>query len=66
MTWDDLQLVHVVFIGLNSFMWFSLYVASTSDPGYLPRNILQYDLVLQQVNYSFLKFIFKFLGNSYN
>lgn len=49
MTWNDLSLLHILFIGLNLIMWVSLYAASTSDPGFLPRNIPEYHQVLQMV-----------------
>ena len=31
-------------------MWVSLFHASTSDPGYLPRNVPEYDLAIKQVS----------------
>jgi len=48
-TWYDLQLLHVVFLFLNVVMWFCLFHASTTDPGYLPRNIPEYDMAIKQV-----------------
>jgi len=40
----------MIFFILNIFMWFSLFHASTSDPGYLPRNVPEYDLAIKQVS----------------
>ncbi|CAH1776296.1 unnamed protein product [Owenia fusiformis] len=48
-TWYDLQILHVIFIVLNVIMWISLYHCNTIDPGYLPRNIPEYDLAIKQV-----------------
>ena len=39
----------MIFIGLNILMWISLYCASTIDPGYLPRNIPEYDDAIRSV-----------------
>lgn len=30
-------------------MWISLYHANTTDPGFLPRNIPEYDQAIRQV-----------------
>lgn len=49
-TWNELQLVHLVFFIVNVIMWFCLFHASTTDPGFLPRNILEYDLAIKQVS----------------
>ncbi|XP_060553590.1 uncharacterized protein LOC132732310 isoform X2 [Ruditapes philippinarum] len=48
-TWYDLQLVHTVFFFMNVVMWFCLFHCSTTDPGYLPRNIPEYDMAIKQV-----------------
>ena len=37
---------------MNVFMWFCLFHASTVDPGYLPRNIPEYDMAIKQVDYN--------------
>lgn len=50
-TWNELQLVHIVFFFVNIIMWFCLFHASTTDPGFLPRNIPEYDLAIKQVSY---------------
>ena len=50
MTWYELQGVHVVFMLLNVVMWVSLYHAATIDPGFLPRNIPEYDRAIKEVN----------------
>jgi hypothetical protein len=34
---------------LNVVMWFCLYHANSVDPGFLPRNIPEYDLAIKQV-----------------
>lgn len=49
-TWNELQLVHLVFFIVNVIMWFCLFHASTTDPGFLPRNIPEYDLAIKQVS----------------
>jgi hypothetical protein len=46
--WYDLEILHIIFFILNIFMWVSLFHASTSDPGYLPRNVPEYDLAIKQ------------------
>ncbi|KAJ8298448.1 hypothetical protein KUTeg_024979 [Tegillarca granosa] len=48
-TWYDLQVAHIIFFIMNVFMWFCLYHASTTDPGFLPRNIPEYDQAIKQV-----------------
>ncbi len=48
-TWYDLQILHVVFMACNAVMWISLYHAATVDPGYLPRNIPEYDRAIKEV-----------------
>ncbi|XP_052076130.1 uncharacterized protein LOC127714155 isoform X1 [Mytilus californianus] len=48
-TWYDLMILHIIFFILNIIMWFSLFHASTTDPGYLPRNVPEYDLAIKQV-----------------
>ncbi|ESO88486.1 hypothetical protein LOTGIDRAFT_219211 [Lottia gigantea] len=48
-TFYDLQVIHFLFITCNVFMWISLYHASTTDPGFLPRNIPEYDQAIKQV-----------------
>ncbi|KAL5012661.1 hypothetical protein ScPMuIL_011212 [Solemya velum] len=49
MTWNDLQTVHLFFMFVNVAMWFCLFHASTTDPGFLPRNIPEYDLAIKKV-----------------
>lgn len=51
LTWNDLQTLHIIFMALNVVMWVSLYHASTSDPGYLPRNIPEYDQTIREVRF---------------
>ena len=34
-------------------MWISLYLANSSDPGYLPRNVPEYDMAIKQVCYPY-------------
>ncbi|XP_052255507.1 uncharacterized protein LOC127861166 isoform X2 [Dreissena polymorpha] len=48
-TWYDLQMLHIVFFITNAAMWISLFHASTTDPGFLPRNIPEYDMAIKQV-----------------
>ncbi|XP_052795090.1 uncharacterized protein LOC128228063 isoform X2 [Mya arenaria] len=48
-TWYDLQFLHILFFCTNVIMWFCLFHASTTDPGYLPRNIPEYDMAIKQV-----------------
>ncbi|KAL3879254.1 hypothetical protein ACJMK2_031558 [Sinanodonta woodiana] len=48
-TWNDLMVAHVLFFIMNFIMWVCLFHASTTDPGYLPRNIPEYDLAIKQV-----------------
>ena len=49
-TWYDLQILHVVFFFMNAVMWACLFHASTTDPGFLPRNIPEYDMAIKQVD----------------
>ncbi|XP_064637705.1 putative ZDHHC-type palmitoyltransferase 5 [Lineus longissimus] len=49
LTWYDLQVFHIIFMLLNVVMWFCLYHANSVDPGFLPRNIPEYDLAIRQV-----------------
>ena len=30
-------------------MWISLYHANSADPGFLPRNVPEYDMAIKQV-----------------
>jgi len=48
-TWNDLQMLHIWFIAVNVLYWISLYVAATTDPGYLPSNATAYDEAIRQV-----------------
>ncbi|XP_033742108.1 probable protein S-acyltransferase 23 isoform X1 [Pecten maximus] len=48
-TWNELQILHIFFFIFNVLMWFCLFHASTTDPGYLPRNIPEYDMAIKQV-----------------
>ena len=48
-TWYDLQTLHIVFWILNVIMWISLYNAATIDPGFLPRNVPEYDRAIKEV-----------------
>ncbi|XP_059170532.1 uncharacterized protein LOC131952064 isoform X1 [Physella acuta] len=48
-TWNELQIFHVLFMFTNVIMWICLYHANTIDPGYLPRNIPEYDMAIKQV-----------------
>ncbi|KAK7097163.1 uncharacterized protein [Littorina saxatilis] len=48
-TYYELQPLHVVFMVVNVFMWISLYHANTVNPGFLPRNIPEYDQAIRQV-----------------
>lgn len=47
--WDDLWYLHSLFMLTNWVMWVCLYHANTTNPGYLPRNIPEYDLAIKQV-----------------
>ncbi|CAL1539768.1 unnamed protein product [Lymnaea stagnalis] len=49
LTWYDLQFYHIFFMFTNVLMWICLYHANTIDPGFLPRNIPEYDLAIKQV-----------------
>uniref|UniRef100_A0A1I8FGU7 Palmitoyltransferase n=1 Tax=Macrostomum lignano TaxID=282301 RepID=A0A1I8FGU7_9PLAT len=40
--------LHWAFLLLNALMWFAFYHANTSDPGFLPRNVPEYDRAIQQ------------------
>ncbi|KAK3778765.1 hypothetical protein RRG08_013036 [Elysia crispata] len=48
-TWNDLQVFHVLFMCTNVIMWICLYHSNSIDPGFLPRNIPEYDLAIKQV-----------------
>ena len=48
-SWNELQLLHIIFMAVNVVMWVSLYHAATVDPGYLPRNIPEYDRAIREV-----------------
>ncbi|KAF6027765.1 hypothetical protein EB796_013929 [Bugula neritina] len=48
-TWEELWIAHITFWVSNVLMWISLYHANTIDPGYLPRNIPEYDMAIKQV-----------------
>lgn len=50
LTWQDLEVLHILFMMLNAVMWVSLYHASTTDPGFLPRNIPEYDRAIKEVS----------------
>ncbi|RUS72117.1 hypothetical protein EGW08_020123 [Elysia chlorotica] len=47
-TWNDLQAFHVLFMCTNVIMWICLYHSNSIDPGFLPRNIPEYDLAIKQ------------------
>ena len=47
--WMELQTTHLLFMGINIMMWLCLYNASTIDPGFLPRNIPEYDRAIKEV-----------------
>nr|KAG5707786.1 hypothetical protein BaRGS_015946 [Batillaria attramentaria] len=49
LTYYDLQPYHIMFFVVNIFMWISLYHANTVNPGFLPRNIPEYDQAIKQV-----------------
>ncbi|XP_013072501.1 uncharacterized protein LOC106059420 isoform X1 [Biomphalaria glabrata] len=49
LTWNELPIYHLTFIFTNVVMWICLYHANTVDPGFLPRNIPEYDLAIKQV-----------------
>ena len=53
-TWYELEILHIIFIFLNAVMWISLYHASTTDPGFLPRNIPEYDRAIKEVKHFWL------------
>lgn len=48
-TWEDLHILHVIFWISNLCMWISLYHANSADPGFLPRNVPEYDMAIKQV-----------------
>ncbi|GFO09343.1 palmitoyltransferase [Plakobranchus ocellatus] len=48
-TWNELQIYHVLFLCTNVIMWICLYHSNSIDPGFLPRNIPEYDLAIKQV-----------------
>ena len=35
-------------------MWISLYHANTIDPGFLPRNVAEYDMAIKQVHSKYM------------
>ncbi|XP_038055162.1 probable protein S-acyltransferase 23 [Patiria miniata] len=45
----DLPEIHTPFLALNAFMWFMLYRAYNTDPGYIPKNSPDYDRAIRQV-----------------
>ncbi|XP_025085865.1 probable protein S-acyltransferase 23 isoform X2 [Pomacea canaliculata] len=49
LTYYEFQPLHIIFFVVNIFMWISLYHANTTDPGFLPRNIPEYDQAIRQV-----------------
>ncbi|XP_046576707.1 probable protein S-acyltransferase 23 isoform X1 [Haliotis rubra] len=49
LTFYELQPFHLLFITVNIFMWICLYHCNTIDPGFLPRNIPEYDQAIKQV-----------------
>ena len=49
MNWLELQHVHLMFMAMNVVMWMCLYNAATIDPGFLPRNIPEYDRAIKEV-----------------
>lgn len=49
MTWLDLQLTHMIFIGTNIIMWIALYYSNVVDPGFLAQNTSEYDETLRQI-----------------
>ena len=48
-TYYELQPLHIIFMAVNVCMWISLYHANTINPGFLPRNIPEYDQAIRQV-----------------
>ena len=42
-------MLHIWFIAINVLYWITLYVAATTDPGYIPRNAAAYDEAIKQV-----------------
>ncbi|XP_052077278.1 uncharacterized protein LOC127715279 [Mytilus californianus] len=48
-TWSDFPMLHVVFLLFNVVLWICLFHASTTDPGYLPRNVPEYDMAIKQL-----------------
>ena len=61
-TWDELQILHLIFMFFNVVMWVCLFHASTTDPGFLPRNIPEYDMAIKQVSYARYRGLIKVLG----
>ena len=55
LTWAELEPLHIIFMLLNVIMWASLYHASTTDPGYLPRNVPEYDRAIKEVRPHWIK-----------
>ena len=49
-TYYELQPLHILFFVVNICMWISLYHANTVNPGFLPRNIPEYDQAIRQVS----------------
>ncbi|XP_076468216.1 uncharacterized protein LOC143299023 [Babylonia areolata] len=48
-TYTEMLPLHVVYILCNVVMWVALYHANSVNPGYLPRNIPEYDQAIRQV-----------------
>ncbi|XP_067944203.1 uncharacterized protein [Watersipora subatra] len=48
-TWDDLWTHHIIFWVTNCVMWVCLYHANTINPGFLPRNVSEYDIAIKQI-----------------
>ncbi|CAG5120937.1 unnamed protein product, partial [Candidula unifasciata] len=49
LTWNELQVLHIVFMFTNVVMWICLYHANTVNPGYLPQHVPEYDQAIKQV-----------------
>nr|CAB3267900.1 probable protein S-acyltransferase 23 [Phallusia mammillata] len=47
----DFQYLHILFVLNTAMMWYCLIKAHNLDPGFLPKNVDEYDQALRQVAY---------------
>lgn len=48
-TWDEYELVHLVFLITNGVMWLSLIIAHNLDPGYLALDTEDYQRTISEL-----------------